>query len=332
MWRAPNAKGVNASSEVEIKGGSPALKQFGARIKRLGSLAVQTFRDTVTENGLPDEASYGVSRDQQRDISVAAHHVIDAVGPIVAYQQAADKAKLVASIMRLDCDDAAAESINSLARFSHGLDEQQRSDLGQNAIALFRRGGPLNYHERIEAAEALAHLEKHGHLTIDHRKAIDEAVARRRALGRLLDDKRQALAEQGDHTSTVASNVSDRRADGRDRSLDERIGDLEKQRKTASEAGIYSEHGRLDVRQSIAEEIPKLSRTRRTGRFHATRKGKIAWRTLITQTLKGNNLVVFLLAANARFEKMIGGFAQILELLLFLDLLNASLNFRVEPK
>lgn len=253
----PKAKGVDASSEVEWEGGSPALKQFGARIKRLGSLAVQTFKDTFTEDGLPDEASYGVPREQRRDIPVAAHDVIDAVGPIVAYQRE-DKAKLGESIIGLANEDAWGESTHSLARYSHGLDEQQRSDLGHDAIELLRGESPLVYHARIKAAEALAQLEKHGHLTVDHRTYIDATVTDRPALGALLDDKRQALAEQDGHASTVASNVSNRRADDRDRSLDERIGDLEKQRKTASEAGVYSEHGRLDVRASIAKEIPKL--------------------------------------------------------------------------
>ena len=106
-----NAQSVDGFSDIEMEGGSPALKQFGARLKKLGSLAVQTFRDTVTENGLPDEASYGFLRDQRRNEPVAAHDVVDAVGPIVPYQRGEDMAKLGVSIIELRSDDALGEAM-----------------------------------------------------------------------------------------------------------------------------------------------------------------------------------------------------------------------------
>ncbi|MGO6747725.1 hypothetical protein ACCS93_35670 [Rhizobium ruizarguesonis] len=247
---AATTEHLDAPGKVGIDGGSPALKRFNGLARRLGSLAVKTYKDLTSRGGHPDEGSSDLPRDQRRGEPLAAHDITDATGPILPYQAADEKAKLLDSIMDLESDEAAGESINSLSRFSHGLDK-------------IRSEGPLNYHGRIKTAEALGRLEMHEHLTTDHQREIDEAVTGRPELGALPENEKQTLRAQASHVSPAASNAlnepaADHNINQAEMTLVGRIDYLERQRHNAATAMVYADHGRLDVRRSIAEEIPEL--------------------------------------------------------------------------
>jgi hypothetical protein len=218
---------------------------------KLGILEPKTTR--FYTGGLPNEASGDLPRDQRNE-PIVAHDIADAVGPILPYRQATVKKKLTESLIYLESDEATGESINPLARFSHGLDEKQQSDLGYNDIALSGADGPLFNHERAKAAEALARLEKHGHLTLKQRM-INEAVMGSLGLSRRIGDRRRAVKAEAGGPSPVASNAQNEQAE---MPLVGRNDYLERRRHTASTAVVYIDHGRLHIRRPITEEIPEL--------------------------------------------------------------------------
>ncbi len=249
-------KRVDGHVKVDFDGGSPALRRFNGHLKRLGSLAGKTYHDLIPPNGLPDEASVGLPRDHRRDQPLAANDITDAAGPILPYQKADVKAKLVDSVMDLESEEAAGETLNSFARFSSGLDKEQRSDIGHDAIAILASQGPLRYYGRIKAAEALGRLEMHGHLTPNHRMELDEAVTARPELAGLLEEQKEALVAQVKRASPGTSHTSSGPTPGK-MHLSYQIGSLEVQRGIAATA-IFDDHDRLDVQQAIAKAIPEL--------------------------------------------------------------------------
>ncbi len=242
-------------------------------MKRLGSLAVETFHDIIPEDGLPEQASGDLRRDQRRHEPIAAHDFVDAAGPLLPYQKAADKDVFGELTFPLG-DEVAGEAINSLARFSHGLDEDHRLLLSADANQIFGSGGDLNEHGRVKAAEALVRLERHGHLASLDRHVMVQAVMKRPELGRLLEERRRVVESENGHASSPVAN-GQARGGNPPLSLDEHIDRLEKQRHAAKTALVYTEQGRLDLRQSIAEEIPKLSKDARADLMASFRDDRV---------------------------------------------------------
>jgi hypothetical protein len=247
----PVTKKADDSIKIKTDGGSPALKRFDGLVKRLRSLAVKTFRDIVPKDGLPDQPSFGVPRDQRRYWPVAAHDVTDTVGPILRHQPRVGKKKLTGSIVDLESERVASETINSLARFSRDLDEEQRLGLAHDSVVLFWTDGALLNDDRVKAAEALARFEMYGHLTLEQRRVINEAATSSLGLGSLLEDTRRELRTERSATLPAASNAPNDRAEMP-------IDYLKEQYLKASTPLVYTDHGRLDVLQPIVREIPEL--------------------------------------------------------------------------
>jgi hypothetical protein len=261
---APRTESVDGPGKVEIDGGSAMLRHFRGKIHDIVSLATKTFRDIVPNGGLPDEASGDLPRDQRRNEPIVAHDITDAAGPLLPYIEAEDdKTKLLESIKALDDDEAFSESINSIARSSHGLDEDQILDIGWDAIDLFVRDGRIHDHDRVKAAQTLVRLEMRNHLSSDQREDINRAMTGSSHLRGLLDSQRQELMAEANTELPAASNAPNEPAAGHninqaEMTLHERIDYLETQRHNAATAMVYTDHGRLDVQQSIAKEIPEL--------------------------------------------------------------------------
>lgn len=252
----------------EVRGGSPALAVFNHRLRRLGNLAVKTMRDVVPEEGLPDELSSGVPRDDRRDEPIAAHDFVDVAGRLLPFQKEEVAERFVDSALAFEVGESVAtgEVLHALAKHSDALSAKDRERLSRRSLEELIASDGLTVVDH-EIARALANLESKGHLSGDFKKDMGKTLAKNTDLNELAEQVMEEVRGAKEEESSAVVDASEGLAED-SLSLDDCIKALEDKSKSKSNNDgkpdrDISPHQRLDLHEEMATKIPILYRRSR---------------------------------------------------------------------